>query len=211
MKSSIRILLLLFYAITLPGQTKYSAPLQMKEVDTIIVTQAYTSYFSYHYKNPVMVTYELYKGGGKCSRKAFHFKNDIPGLPAATPKDYAHNNYDEGHLCDAADMAYDCTLDEVTFRFYNCVPQTAALNRGPWKQWETKIRKESQGDSLFIVAGSVFSSEFIGDSIYVPALCYKVVYSLTTGNVLHSIICSNTATPECKEIDIEKLLEEIKH
>jgi endonuclease G, mitochondrial len=178
--------------------------------DTVIVTEAYTSYFSYHYHNPVVVTYHLYQGGGDCSRAAFRFKNDIPGLPCAKQKDYDRSGYDEGHLCDAADMAGNCKLDESTFRFYNCVPQTPNLNRGIWKHWETEIRKESQTDSLYIEAGSVFSNEFIGDSVYVPALCYKLVGSLATGKILHCILCTNSAEDaECKDVDYEVLLESL--
>lgn len=171
--------------------------------DTVITTDNYTSCFSYRYHNPSKVIYNLYQGGGKCSRKGFRFKNDIPGLPAAQQKDYAGKGYDEGHLADAADFAYDCKLDEETFRYYNCVPQTPSLNRGAWKHWETVIRNESQTDSLHIEVGNIFSQQFIGDSIYIPLFCYKIVTSLTTQKTLHYIICNNTTDAECRDLVIE--------
>ena len=127
----------------------------------------------------------------------------MPGLPTATAKDFAHSGYDEGHMANAEDFAYDCTLDEATFRWYNQVPQTAALNRGSWKHWETVIRKESQTDSLLITCGNIWSNGTIGDGIGIPAICWKKVISLTTGAVIHAIICSNTTTPVCDDLTIE--------
>jgi endonuclease G len=125
---------------------------QAQTVDTVIHKDNYTSYYSYSLHNPLFVVYKLFKGGGSCSRINDRFITD--NLPlSATAKDYAASGYDEGHLADSKDFAYDCKLQEETFRFYNCVPQTPALNRGIWKHFETLIRKESQTDSLLIIAG----------------------------------------------------------
>lgn len=114
-----------------------------QKIDTVISTKIYTSYFSYQLHEPLYVVYSLSHGGGNCDRSADHF---ITGnLPhSATAKDYARNGYDEGHLANSKDFAYDCPSQELTFRFYNCVPQTPKLNRGIWKELETLVRNESQ-------------------------------------------------------------------
>lgn len=167
-----------------------------QKVDTVIVNSVYTSYFSKTYKNPLYVSYKIYKAGGKCDRnkEEFHFKNDTK-LATATPKDYAGSGYDEGHLADAADFSADCKREELTFRFYNCVPQTHNLNAGVWKHWETVVREESQNDSLLIVCGSVFGSSTIGtNKVAVPDYCWKVVKSLTTGKITHVLWFTNTKT-----------------
>jgi endonuclease G len=182
---------------------------QAQEIDTVIRTGVYTSYYNYRLHEPLYVTYKLYNGGGDCSRKAFHFKTG--GLDySATPKDYKASGFDEGHLADAKDFAYDCEKEEETFRFYNCVPQTPKLNRGIWKHFETQIRKESQGDSLIILCGSIFSDKVIGpDNIAVPDYCWKIVESLTTHQITYCLIFPNDDSDSYTYIDIadlEKLL-----
>ncbi len=153
-------------------------------IDTVINTGFYKSHIDIQIKEPVYVSYKLYKGGGNCSRAGFHFKNDTK-VDLANSSDYAGSGFDMGHLVNAADFAFDCRKDEMTFRFYNCLPQYPNLNRGIWKKWETKIRKESQTDSLLIICGGIFSTRIIGDSVYVPDYCWKVVFSLSKKKVTH--------------------------
>ena len=153
-------------------------------IDTVINTGFYKSYFDVELKEPVYLSYKLYKGGGNCSRAGFRFKNDTK-IPMATDKDYANSGFDMGHLANAADFAFDCKKDEMTFRFYNCLPQYPNLNRGIWKKIETQIRQESQTDSLLIICGGVFSDKKIGSNVYVPDYCWKVVVSLSTKEVKH--------------------------
>jgi endonuclease G len=175
------------------------------KVDTIIKNSAYTSYFCKAVKQPLYVSYILYKGGGDCDRTKFRFKNDTK-LKTATLKDYAATGYDQGHLANAEDFASDCVKDELTFRFYNCLPQTANLNRGIWKKWETEIRKESQVDSLYVVCGGTFESKkTIGDGVWVPIHCWKVVQSATTKKVKHVLYFTNTNKATCKELTLEEL------
>ena len=128
---------------------------QAQQVDSVIVTDIYTSYVSFSLHEPLYVKYKLYKGGGACKRKGLSFKT-AGFREGAKPKDYKGNGYDEGHLANAEDFAGDCKKENETFRFYNCLPQTPKLNRGIWKTWETDIRKESQTDSLLIFCGGAF-------------------------------------------------------
>lgn len=177
--------------------------------DTIINAGFYKSYFSNHYKEPLYVSYIIYKAGGNCDRSKFYFKNDINGIKSPTLKDYAGSGYDQGHLCNAADWAFDCQKDEKTFRFYNCLPQTPNLNRGIWKRWETYLRKESQTDSLLIICGGIFSEndKKIGDNVYVPSKCWKIIFNLKTHKIEHILIFENTTTAKVEEITLEKLEE----
>jgi endonuclease G len=177
--------------------------------DTIISNDAYKSYFSYKFKEPLYVSYKLYKGGGECSRAAFHFKNDTK-IVMAKQSDYSHNGYDEGHLANAEDFAGDCTKDELTFRFYNCLPQTANLNRGIWKHWETIIRNESQTDSLFIICGGIFQDgKTMGDDkVAVPNYCFKIVKSLSTKRITHIFLFTNKEEDNICEIKTLNELEE---
>ncbi len=164
----------------------------------------YKSYFSNTYHEPIYVTYTLYKGGGECERKKFHFKNDDKDLQTATDADYKGSGYDKGHLANAEDFAYDCTKDELTFRYYNCLPQTPNLNRGIWKVNETHIREWSQTDSLYIICGGYFENEKIG-KISVPSYCWKVVESLSTKKVLFCGWFSNSNSAKEEDITVEEL------
>lgn len=173
--------------------------------DTIIKQKAYTSYYSYRLHEPLYVVYRLHNGGGECDRKSFNFKTG--GLPfSATSNDYKGSGYDKGHLADAEDFAYDCELDESTFRYYNCLPQTPKLNRGIWKQFETVIRKDSQLDSLRIACGGIFGNKKMGpDSIAVPDYCWKIVWSLTTQKVTYCLLFPNDGSDTFQRLSLKEL------
>jgi endonuclease G len=182
-------------------------------VDTVINTGFYKSYYDKDIKEPICVVYKLFKAGGNCSRAGFRFKNDTQ-IPTATDKDYAGSGFDMGHLANAADFAFDCKKDEMTFRFYNCLPQYPNLNRDIWKKGETQIRLESQSDSLLVVCGGFFSTadKKIGSNVQVPTYCWKVVMSLTTKKIMHVWWYYNVnkdADKYFKEITITELEKQI--
>lgn len=158
-------------------------------VDKVITNPVYTSYFNYTLHEPLYVSYKLYQGGGDCKRTHMHFKTD--GLiNSATVEDYKHSMYDEGHLCNAEDEAFDCDREELTFRFYNCLPQTPKLNRGVWKTWEIQVRKDSQVDSLLVLCGGIFGTKKIGQAA-VPDYCWKLAYNLPAHRVLYCLLFAN--------------------
>jgi len=198
MKKLLIAFLLLVFVFTSAGLTPI--PQTKNEItkwDMVISNQAYVSLFSKSAKNPVAVAYKLYKGGGPCKRDHFHFKAE-KGIPSATAEDYSKSGYDEGHMANAEDFANNCTNDELTFRFYNCVPQTKELNRGIWRSLETSVREASQKDSLLVMCLNVYSDTTLHlkkTKVLVPTHCIKVVKSMSTGKYLWFEIFTNTATP----------------
>lgn len=197
---SLFLLLTLLFSYIITAQIKY---------DTLIKTPAYESYYSYKHKAPILVCYKLYKGGGDCSRSENHFKfiNTLGFENEAKPKDYSKSGYDEGHMANAEDFAFNCVLEEATFRFFNAVPQTPENNRGIWKHYETQTRKLSQTDSLLVICYNHFSTEKLNNRIAVPDTNYKFVYSLTTNELLLSVGIYNGSIPTenkpNKEIEVE--------
>ena len=169
----------------------------------------YKANFSNTYHESNFVSYYLYKGGGNCSRASLHFINDDDRLQCATDADYSGSHYDKGHLANAEDFAFDCEKDELTFRYYNCLPQTPNLNRGVWKRKETEIRKWSQTEKLYIICGGYFGNKKIGN-IYVPSYCWKVVQSVTSKKVLFCGWFSNTAKATLEEISPPELEKKLK-
>jgi len=182
------------------------------QVDTIIDCGFYKSYFDYETSEPLYVSYKLYKGGGKCSRAGFRFKNDTD-IEMADNDDYDKSGFDMGHLANAADFAFDCPKDEKTFRFYNCLPQYPNLNRGIWKKWETRIREESQNDSLLVICGGVFANKKIKpeSKVIVPDYCWKVVYSLSKQKILWTLWFLNSKTAQGTEISFELLKKQLNY
>jgi endonuclease G len=164
----------------------------------------YKANFSNTYHEPKYVSYYLYKGGGDCNRDKFSFKNDDVRLECATDQDYKGSHYDKGHLVNAEDFAFDCVKDELTFRYYNCLPQTTNLNRGIWKSKETQIREWSQKEKLYIVCGGLFGNKKIG-KITVPSYCWKVVQSVSSKKVLFCGWFSNTDKATLEEITVDEL------
>jgi len=171
----------------------------------IVKNKVYKASFSNTLHEPRWVSYTLYKGGGDCDRDAFHFTNDKPELACATKDDYAGNGtYEQGHLCNAEDFAFDCEKDELTFRYYNCLPQTTNLNKGKWKSNETKVRQWSQTQKLYIICGGWFTNKKMRN-VAVPDYCWKVVQSVSTKDVLFCGWFKNSTPATVEELTVPEL------
>lgn len=184
--------LLLFFASTSFAQLHY---------DTLINKGIYKSYFNTIIKQPVAVSYTLYKGGGTASINNDRFVGTEITLH---DKDYLRTGYDRGHLVPAEDFAYSDSLQGITFSYYNCVPQLPKLNRGIWKKYENKVRKLSQTDTVIVVCLNEYKTWII-DGLNVPDVCYKFVYS-HSGKLLFEIGLSNVAATIGTEILISEAI-----
>ncbi len=169
----------------------------------------YIANFSNTLHEPRYVSYFLYKGGGDCNRAKYHFKNDQANLQCATDEAYKGKPYDKGHLANAEDFAFDCEKDELTFRYYNCLPQTPNLNRGVWKTNETLIREWSKTQKLYIICGGYFGKKKIGNAA-VPDYCWKVVQSVKTKEVLFCGWFLNSSKATVEEISVTELGKRLK-
>ena len=184
-----------------------------QQPDTLIITPIYTSLYSQTYNMPKEVSYKLYQAGGPCSREAENMTFHLDHIKLhISSKDYANSGYDIGHMAPAADFAYNCYLEELTFRFYNSVPQSPKSNRGNWKSYETKIRNLSQNDSLLVLCGPIIdqhTKKFKKTRLYVPTHTWKVVYSLSTNQLIYCKIFDNdNVTAKVNDItliELEKL------
>lgn len=181
-------------------------------VDTIIKTGIYKSYFCYSLKEPLYVTYTLYKGGGGCDRDEQSFSFKKCGVETATDDDYSNSGLDKGHLANAEDFAFDCDKEEKTFCYYNCVPQTIKLNRGIWKTWEEKVRVLSQSKKLFVIAGCIYGNKTMGPhNIGIPDYCYKIVLENKTKKILFCVLFPNDNSKQAKKISLTKLKKKLRY
>jgi endonuclease G len=176
-----------------------------QKVDTIIKTDVFTSYYSKDLRLPIMVKYVLYKGGGECSRVGDVFHNDYK-LNVVGTKEFKASGYDEGHMANAEDFAYDCKKQKGTFQFINQLPQTPNLNRGIWKHYETIIRDLSQHDSLIVVCGGIWEDNKVVNGMRIPNKCWKVVYSITLKKPIYILLFTNDNKATVRELrTIEEL------
>lgn len=182
------------------------------QTDTVINMGIYKSYFCYALKEPLYVAYPLYKGGGGCDRNDESFSFKKCGVATASDADYKGSGLDKGHLANAEDFAYDCDLEEKTFCYFNCVPQTIKLNRGIWKTWEEKVRVLSQTTKLFVVAGAIYSDKVIGPrQIGVPSHCYKIVLNAITKKIIYCVLFPNDDSKSYQEISLAQLKSKLNY
>lgn len=192
------IIICLSFSITLQAQLK---------ADSVIDKGIYKSYFSFALKNPLYVTYFLFKGGGPCDRQAEHMSFVTDGCNrCARTSDYTNSNFEKGHLANAEDFAFNCAKEKLTFRYYNCVPQTFELNHGAWLQWEDSIRQLSQTKRIFIIAGSIFGKKTIGKGkVRIPTSCYKILVEPITKKILGCWLFPNDNSGSVTKISLMAL------
>lgn len=102
--------------------------------------QHYTSLYSQSLEQPLEVTYRVLCSSAKSkanynSRQGLDFYTET-GIHTSDNADYAHNDYDKGHMAPAADFNCDKTALKETFSYVNCALQHKDLNRGLWKELE---------------------------------------------------------------------------
>lgn len=133
---------------------------------------------------------------------------------SATPRDYMSSGYDKGHLCPAADMAFNDNAIDETFFMSNISPQVPAFNVGIWRELEELTRDWARKfKHLYIVTGPVLTAgrPQIGFSkVAVPEAFYKVLYApdqeKTIAFVLPNALSSQSVMSYACSIDkVEKL------
>jgi endonuclease G, mitochondrial len=117
------------------------------------------------------------------AERSNNFRPDFDvSTESATPRDYSGSGYDKGHLCAAADMAFNESAIDETFLMSNMSPQVRGFNGGIWREleelsrdWARKFKK------IYMVTGPVLTQKKLGEIGYtrvsVPAAYYKVLYA----------------------------------
>ncbi len=110
---------------------------------------------------------------------------------SATPRDYNSSGYDRGHLCPAADMAFDSVAMFESFYMSNVSPQVQEFNSGIWRELEELTRDWARRyEKVIVVTGPVLRDgavKSIGFSkVSVPRRFYRVI--LTKDNAIGFLI-----------------------
>ncbi|NEQ51780.1 MAG: DNA/RNA non-specific endonuclease [Leptolyngbya sp. SIO3F4] len=136
-----------------------------------------------------------YNWVGKTERQN-NFRPDgiLPkGTYQVTPGDYSNSGYDRGHMVPSADRTATERDNSATFLMTNIFPQTAANNRGPWRELENYCRDlvYQQGKALYIIGGVYGQKKPIAkERVIPPSRIWKVVVifdqDTTIDNVTYS-------------------------
>jgi endonuclease G, mitochondrial len=99
---------------------------------------------------------------------------------SATNSDYNGSGYDRGHLCPAADMAFDAAAMSESFYMSNMSPQDQKFNGGIWRELEELTRDWGRKyEKIIVVAGPVLkdgAAKSIGFSkVSVPKRYFRVI------------------------------------
>lgn len=137
---------------------------------------------------------------GSCNRKGMQFNGNTKHFR------YAKTGYDKGHLVPAEDMTYSKNALLSTFKWWNCVPQKAKLNRGIWRREEIKIHNLGKTRNLEVIVGACNYENGI------PKYCYKAVFS--SGKLVCVSIYNqeSSSVPVTRKFiyDVNKIYDEIR-
>jgi endonuclease G len=141
-----QLFLILFFPIVLFGQK-----------DILVKRPIYTVNYSQKYKQPLWVEYGFRTRECNATRAGMDFYTE-KDIVTSSNADYAHNDWDKGHMAPAADFCKDKESMYITFSYLNCALQHYKLNRGVWKELEAQEREWAKTDSLIIKIEVIFPS-----------------------------------------------------
>jgi endonuclease G len=141
-----QLFLILFFPIVLFGQK-----------DILVKRPIYTVNYSQKYKQPLWVEYGFRTRECNATRAGMDFYTE-KDIVTSSNADYAHNDWDKGHMAPAADFCKDKESMYMTFSYLNCALQHYKLNRGVWKELEAQEREWAKTDSLIIKIEVIFPS-----------------------------------------------------
>jgi DNA/RNA endonuclease G (NUC1) len=111
-----------------------------------------------------------------------------------TTADYTGGGYDRGHMEPSADQTTTDGENATTFFLTNFLPQTHALNAGPWEKLENALRDSvNSGREAYVIAGGVFTNGVgLGSlknegKIFIPDSTWKIVVLMPANTGLENI------------------------
>ncbi|HVW24376.1 MAG TPA: DNA/RNA non-specific endonuclease [Polyangiaceae bacterium] len=162
--------------------------------DTLLDETAFLVSYNPRLRTPNWVAWRLEAEDLGHVRRHDAFRADarLPqGFYRVTPRDYAHTDYDRGHLCPFADRSGTPEGASRTFVMTNMEPQLHELNAGPWEKLEQYERSRATDPEreLYIVAGGVFDDDpkTIGHGVAVPRASFKIIVELSSGQSANDV------------------------
>ncbi len=112
----------------------------------------------------------------------FAADDNLPESHRAELTDYRGSGWERGHLAPSADMPTPAAQEE-SFRLSNIVPQNGAMNGGPWRELEMRVRQEARKRRVFLVTGPIFrgSTQTLDRRVLVPTALFKAMFAVNKG------------------------------
>ncbi|TYA53246.1 DNA/RNA non-specific endonuclease [Formosa maritima] len=153
----------------------------------IVHHNSYSLSYSEPHEQAEWVAYELKKEHLSNSNfKRPYFEID-PAVKtgAAHWRNYKKSGFDRGHLCPAADRAYNQNAYNETFLTSNISPQRHDFNSGIWNTLEQKVRYwADKYNGVYVITGGVLEDDLktIGEEeVSVPNQFYKILIEYNSG------------------------------
>jgi endonuclease G len=152
--------------------------------DTLVDKGIYKVLYSQNLRNPLTVTYKIYKPKSKVERKGSFYHEK--GITTSGDADYKDNVYDKGHMASAETFSDSDEHMHLTFSYLNCAVQHYELNRGVWKTLEERERQWAQQDSLLVINRVIFRKPLhpMKSGAFIPDAFEKEIKFLTTKQVI---------------------------
>jgi endonuclease G, mitochondrial len=150
----------------------------------------YTLSYNEKHEQAEWVAYQLTRErlSGERVKRNDNFRPDPEvGTGSASPNDYRGSGYDRGHLCPAADMAFNEEAMSETFFMSNMSPQDRKLNHGVWRELEESTRDWAKKcKQLYVVTGPILKNTrgYIGkqNKVSIPGAYYRVLVDMSTSS-----------------------------
>ena len=136
-------------------------------------------------RRPVWVAYHVVPDCKNYSNDRPNFVRDTQVKNCPTPDMYTNSGYDRGHMAPnhAIYSRYGMDAQRRTFFMSNIAPQTAELNRGPWRELEHRIADmwTQRYGEVWVIVGSLGDrarpqgKEKILPGITIPEYFYMLV------------------------------------
>lgn len=176
-----------------PVPSQYMYPLSYVSIPNSIPQQVkeYTGFtvnFNKDNHTPNFVAWELldWEAASREVARSDNFwqDKDLEGCPTKD-YDFAHTNYQRGHMCPSADQRWSQKAQDDCFSMANMCPQLGDINEKAWANLEDKEREWAQRDgAIWIVCGPIYTDEDtqrIGAyNVRVPSAFFKAFLYIDT-------------------------------
>lgn len=133
--------------------------------------------YSEKYKEPIWIKYTVLCPEGTADRTGMNFYV-CDSVITSSNADYAHTEFDKGHMAPAADFNCTAQMLHETFTYLNCALQNKYLNRGVWKSLESMEREYALKETVQVTILVDYSKSTTKSSTgaLIPTGFYKTLH-----------------------------------
>jgi DNA/RNA endonuclease G (NUC1) len=130
---------------------------------TLAERHSFTVCYDTAHQRPLWTLHTIQSGATPPQRKHWRKDHTLNSLPSAA---FTNTGYHRGHLAAAADLPES----QDTFLTSNAIAQDPALNTGPWRAFENRIRMRGPAT---VLTGAIYN-RCGNERIEAPCVIYKI-------------------------------------